>query len=96
MKNVFLTGGTGTIGSALVPRLLADDDTVLTLLIRARDDADLHARLAEMLGYWQYQQGDSRASRIRPLRGDISLPQQSRIAHQTAARGHLLAAVRCR
>ncbi len=75
MKNVFLTGGTGTIGSALVPRLLAEDDTVLTLLIRARDDADLHARLAEMLGYWQYQQGDSLASRIRPLRGDISLPQ---------------------
>ena len=75
MKNVFLTGGTGTIGSALVPRLLADDDTVLTLLIRARDDADLHTRLAEMLAYWQYQQGDSRASRIRPLRGDISLPQ---------------------
>lgn len=75
MKNVFLTGGTGTIGSALVPRLLADDDTVLTLLIRARDDADLHARLAQMLGYWQYEPGGSRASRIRPLRGDISLPQ---------------------
>lgn len=75
MKNVFLTGSTGTIGSALVPRLLGDDDTVLTLLIRARDDADLHARLAEMLAYWNFQQGDSRASRIRPLRGDISLPQ---------------------
>ncbi len=75
MKNVFLTGGTGTIGSALVPRLLADDDTVLTLLIRARDDADLHTRLTEMLAYWHYQPGDSRASRIRPLRGDISLPQ---------------------
>ncbi len=75
MKNVFLTGGTGTIGSALVPRLLADDDTVLTLLIRARDDADLHARLAQMLGYWQFEPGGSRASRIRPLRGDISLPQ---------------------
>ncbi len=75
MKNVFLTGGTGTIGSALVPRLLADGDTALTLLIRARDDADLHARLAEMLDHWQYQPGDSRASRIRPLRGDISLPQ---------------------
>ncbi len=75
MKNVFLTGGTGTIGSALVPRLLADDDTVLTLLIRARDDAELHTRLAEMLAHWQYPPGDSRASRIRPLRGDISLPQ---------------------
>ena len=75
MKNVFLTGGTGTIGSALVPRLLADDDTVLTLLIRARDDAELHTRLAKMLAYWQYPSGDNRASRIRPLRGDISLPQ---------------------
>lgn len=75
MKNVFLTGSTGTIGSALVPRLLADGDTTLTLLIRARDDADLNARLTEMLAYWQYQPGGSRASRIRPLRGDISLPQ---------------------
>lgn len=74
-KNVFLTGGTGTIGSALVPRLLADDDTALTLLIRARDDAELHTRLAEMLAHWQYPPGDSRASRIRPVRGDISLPQ---------------------
>ena len=75
MKNVFLTGGTGTIGSALVPRLLADHDTAVTLLIRARDEVDLHARLAEMLAYWHYQPGDSRASRISPLRGDISLPQ---------------------
>jgi len=75
VKNVFLTGATGTIGSALVPRLLAEGDTALTLLIRARDDADLQARMAQMLAYWHYPPGDDRAARIRPLRGDISLPQ---------------------
>ena len=74
MKSVFLTGATGTIGSALVPRLLDTGDTVLSLLIRARDEGDLRARLDAMLGYWGYPPGDPHAARIRPLRGDISLP----------------------
>jgi thioester reductase-like protein len=75
VKSVFVTGATGTIGSALVPRLLADDSTSLTLLLRARDDAGLQARLEEMLAHWGLQSGDSRAGRIRALRGDITLPQ---------------------
>jgi len=75
VRNVFLTGATGTIGSALVPRLLGDEAASLTLLMRARDDAELHTRLAGMLAYWGLQPGDSRAVRIRPLRGDITQPQ---------------------
>lgn len=74
MKNIFLTGATGTIGSALVPRLLEDEQTSLTVLIRARDESDLQTRLSHMLAYWRFQPGDTRAGRIRPLRGDISLP----------------------
>lgn len=75
VKRIFLTGATGTIGSALVPRLLQDDDVSLTLLIRARDDSDLQARLASMQSHWQWAAGDPRHSRIKALRGDIALPQ---------------------
>jgi thioester reductase-like protein len=75
VKSVFVTGSTGTIGSALVPRLLNDASVSLTLLLRAQDDAELQARLAGMLAYWGLEQGDSRAVRIRPLRGDITVPQ---------------------
>jgi thioester reductase-like protein len=74
MRRVFLTGATGTIGSALVPRLLADADTELSLLIRARDDADLERRLGEMRAWWGLKPGDPRTARIRALRGDISEP----------------------
>ena len=72
MKVVFLTGATGTIGSALVPRLLAQADASLALLIRAADDAQCQARLAEMLAHWQIPPGDPRAARVEALRGDIS------------------------
>ena len=74
MRNVFLTGATGTIGSALVPRLLRDESTSLSLLMRARDEGELRAKLRDMLAYWRYQPSDSSAARIRVVRGDISLP----------------------
>lgn len=75
MKRIFLTGATGTIGSALVPRLLTDGDASLTLLVRARDDHELQMRYATMQAYWQCVPGDAWTSRIRLLRGDIALPQ---------------------
>jgi thioester reductase-like protein len=74
VSRVFLSGATGTIGSALVPRLLVDEGTSVSLLIRAKDDSDLRRRLQEMLSYWSMLPGDARASRIRAIRGDISLP----------------------
>jgi len=75
VKRVFLTGATGTIGAALVPRLLRDPGTSLTALIRARDEFDLQARLRAMVAYWGYEPGDSNATRIHAVRGDISLPE---------------------
>ncbi len=74
MKSVLLTGATGTIGSALVPRLLGERDTHLSLLIRAKDESDLGRRLAEMLAYWKYRPGSVESARIRAFRGDISRP----------------------
>ncbi|MBZ8138327.1 UDP-glucose 4-epimerase [Rubrivivax gelatinosus] len=74
MRTVFLTGATGTIGSALVPRLLAEPSTTVRLLVRAADDGQLKARLAAMLDYWGFKPGDPCARRIAMLRGDISAP----------------------
>lgn len=74
MSHVFLTGATGTIGSALVPRLLQDQGTTVSLLVRARDADDLERRLREMLAYWGFAAGDDRARRIDALQGDISSP----------------------
>jgi len=74
VKHTFLTGATGTIGSAVVPRLLAQPDALVTVLIRARDDADCDVRLGAMFEHWGLQPGDARSARVRALRGDISLP----------------------
>jgi thioester reductase-like protein len=74
VTSVFLTGATGTIGSAIVPRLLRAPSTSVSVLIRSRDDADLRTRFVGMLDYWGYAPDDPDAARIRPVRGDITMP----------------------
>ena len=74
MRHILLTGATGTIGSALVPQLLASRDTTVSLLMRAADTTELLARHGKMLAYWGYAPGDADAARLKPLLGDISLP----------------------
>lgn len=75
MKQVFVTGATGTIGSALVPQLLAEPGTRVTLLLRADDDAALRARIDRLLAFWRMAPDDLRAIRIDAVRGDITQPQ---------------------
>lgn len=101
VKNTFLTGATGTIGSALVPRLLQGQDAEVTLLIRAHDDGDLQARFDKMLVYWKLQPGSASAARLRPLRGDITLPgfgltaeAHARLAQETTHIIHCAASVK--
>lgn len=73
MKTVFLTGGTGVVGSALAPLFLNEPDTELWLLIRARDDAELATRVDSLFSYWgaDLRSGTAR-QRLRALRGDVS------------------------
>ena len=75
MNNYFITGSTGVVGSAVVSELLAHDGAGLQLLIRAKDQADLACRLSEMLRFWEIRPDSDIAKRIRPLRGDITLPR---------------------
>ena len=72
MKNVFVTGATGTIGSALVPRLLADPLARVSLLVRAANDDDLARRVGRMFEWWGFDAHGPEASRIEVLRGDIT------------------------
>lgn len=74
MRRIFLTGSTGTIGSAIVPRLLEASGDRVTLLIRASDDKELQRRLESMFAYWGIGERDERRQRIAALRGDIELP----------------------
>lgn len=74
MTQVLLTGATGTIGSALVPQLLAEPGTRVTLLLRAADAAALRARLAGLMAFWRMPADDARAARIDVVRGDIVQP----------------------
>lgn len=74
MRHVFVTGASGTIGSALVPQLLAQPDTRVTLLLRAADDVALRTRLAGLMAFWRMSADDPRAARMHPVRGDIVLP----------------------
>jgi len=74
MTHVFLTGASGTIGSALVPRLLADPSQQVTLLLRAGNDGDLAARLYGLRVHWGLAEGDPRLQRLHAMQGDIAQP----------------------
>ncbi|HMY06620.1 MAG TPA: SDR family oxidoreductase, partial [Accumulibacter sp.] len=69
MKHYFITGATGAIGSALVPELLADSTTQVTLLLRAKSDEELNTRVDELHRFWQIAPTDTaNRSRVRALR----------------------------
>lgn len=75
MKHVFLTGATGTIGSALTPLFLNEPDTRVAVLIRAKNEAELGKRVAALLHYWNMSPADTRAARLLALRGDAAEPK---------------------
>ena len=78
MTHVFLTGSSGTIGSALVPRLLADPAQQVTLLLRAGRHGDLSARLSGLRADWGLADGDPRLQRLHTVQGDIAQPMPKR------------------
>lgn len=75
MKQVFLTGATGAIGSALAPLYLDEPDTHLKLLLRAKHGRALTERLADLGSFWGMTQDDPRWLRIEVVEGDAALPR---------------------
>lgn len=89
MKNYFVTGATGAIGSALIPLLLADPETRVQLLLRAKSPRELVERREELCRFWEIAADDAPArERIRAWRGDVTLP---RFGLEDAAYGALAA-----
>lgn len=77
MSVYLLTGGSGVVGSALVPALLAETQAEILLLLRPGPDG-LAARRDALLAFWarHYPLGDTAAvaARVRVCAGDITAP----------------------
>lgn len=67
---VLLTGGTGHVGTALLPRLLADPETRVLALVRAKDDAHLLERRDAL----RARVPGIDPARLDVMRGDVSAP----------------------
>lgn len=68
-ESLLITGATGHIGTALLPRLLTDPDLRVLALLRARDPAHLEERLARL----RAPLGEAGA-RLHAVAGDVSSP----------------------
>lgn len=69
MKTVFITGGTGFVGSMLCIKLLEDNDNLLYVLVRGKGKKSSAARIKDQL----YNSGatDDCISRVRVIEGDM-------------------------
>jgi thioester reductase-like protein len=76
VTRVLITGATGVVGSALVPRFLERADGTLVLLIRARSPEHLQERFGRLLDFWRADFFDPGVlDRIEAVRGDVTLPR---------------------
>lgn len=98
MRTYFVTGGTGVIGSALVPALIDAGDEVY-LLVRAADELELRRRVDDLFRFWNLGSAEAKARRkLHALRGDATEPRfalqpaeysllQARVTHIVHAAG---------
>ncbi len=71
----FVTGATGTVGSALVPFLLQDTEAEIWLLLRARNADELRQRLDSLCAFWGLDAHAPQRQRLRALSGDVERPR---------------------
>lgn len=74
MRTYFVTGATGAVGSAIIPRLLAKPDARAYLLLRADSETHLASRLDELFKFWETPADAEARGRVTALRGDASEP----------------------
>jgi nucleoside-diphosphate-sugar epimerase len=74
MSAIFLTGGTGVVGSMIGRNLLATPGTQLTLLLRGRSDSEVQERLQTLFRFWNLPLAQV-SCRVEAVRGDTSLPR---------------------
>lgn len=96
--HVLLTGATGQVGRALLPRLLAHPARRVTALLRARDPAELQRRLD---GLRAALPPDAHPARLDAVAGDVGAPglglapaDRARVLEQADSVLHSAASVR--
>lgn len=70
-KQYLITGGSGAIGSSIVPLLLDEVDTMIYLIIRANSPEHLNQRLQILYEFWGIQNDSVKIARINPIIGDL-------------------------
>lgn len=101
MSSIFLTGGTGYLGSYVIAELALDTRARLTLLTRARDRADAVEKLwRAMQLHWSADQYAEALSRIDFVEGDLTAPglgiderARRRVAERTDSVLHIAASL---
>ncbi|MGE4519402.1 MAG: SDR family oxidoreductase [Desulfobacteraceae bacterium] len=73
MKNYFITGSTGSVGSEVVKQLIKDKEVVFYLLIYAENNDDLKRKSENVYDYWNIKDKPEELKRFFPLKGDIRL-----------------------
>lgn len=70
---IFLTGGTGFIGTQIVRRLIKESNNLVMVLIRAKDEQSAKFRLSRAWWDWQDLRNDI-GKGIQIIRGDVAKP----------------------
>ena len=86
-EHIFLTGGTGLVGTNLIPRLLtAFPGSSITLLVRGSDEREVASRVEKISLDAERGEGIAGArERIRGLRGDV-LTDECGLSHREVDR----------
>jgi thioester reductase-like protein len=76
-SNFFITGGTGLVGTNLIPRILLKfPGSTLTLLVRGEDEDEAKARVTTIAHQVRAEFGiPDAADRIDGMLGDVNLDQ---------------------
>ena len=74
MSAVFLTGGTGVVGSTIARTLLETPGLRLKLLTRGESDDNVRERLRSLAQCWKLSDNEV-AARVEMVRGNTSLPR---------------------
>ena len=75
-EHLFITGGTGLVGSYLVPRLLRQlPGCTISLLVRDTPEQTAHDRVTELAARLRHSHGlEDAPQRVHALAGDVSRP----------------------